>query len=66
MGRTISRIFSPPSPRPAPAPPAEPEPVVETPVAEKKGKKAQLLALKATGASGLLGEGNIARKKILV
>lgn len=62
MGSFFSGIFG-GAPKPAPAPTpvaaAPPEP-------EKKVKKAQLLALKATGSGGLTGEGNIGRKKILV
>ncbi len=33
---------------------------------EKRGRKAQLIALKSTGAGGLQGEENIGRRKILV
>ncbi len=33
---------------------------------ERRGRKAQLIALKATGAGGLMGEENIGRRKILV
>lgn len=49
----------------------KPEPISVTPpeappVEKKKGRKAQLIALKATGPGGLIDEANIARKKILV
>ncbi len=50
--------------------PDKPEPVAPTPTPipkkEKKGRRAQLIALKATGPSGLLDEANIGRRKILI
>ena len=48
----------------APLPPPTPE---KKPLAEeKRGRKAQLIALKATGPRGLFGEENIGRRRILV
>lgn len=52
--------------RAAAAAPPPPEPKKKPPAAEKRGRKAQLIALKATGPGGLIGEENIARRKILV
>ena len=52
-------------------PKAEPPPVAPTPpkkplAEERRGRKAQLIALKATGPGGLLDEANIGRRRILV
>ncbi len=65
----MSKIFSffrpePPRPAPAPTPPPEPAPVKKQ--EKKSSKRAQLIALKATGAAGLTGEANVGRRKILV
>ncbi len=64
MGGAISSIFSSPK---KPDPPPPPPVAKEEPKAKKASTKtAQLIALKATGSSGLLEEANVGRRKILV
>ncbi len=59
-------LFSFISPKKEKPEPFIPPPTTKPTAEEKKGRKAQLIALKATGPGGLLGEENIGRKKILV
>ncbi len=61
MSDIFSSFFgSPPKPEPiTAAPPTEPP-------KKKKSRKAQLLALKATGPGGLQDEANISKKRILI
>ena len=61
----MSKIFSffSPAPKPEPPPPT-PEPATKP--KKQTSKRAQLIALKSTGAGGLTGEANVGRRKILV
>lgn len=68
----MSKIFSFFSPTPKPPPPPPPPPAPEQTKAAAKAptkkttKRAQLIALKATGSGGLQDEANVGRRKILV
>ena len=63
----MSTLFSFLGKQPKPEPtPTLPEPIKKPLAEEKRGRKAQLIALKATGPGGLFGEENIGRRRILV
>ena len=62
----MSKIFSFFSPTPEPKAPPPPPTQPEKSPKKASTKRAQLIALKATGSGGLTDQANVGRRKILV